>query len=195
MRPLDYRLLTLVSFSLLILALGLLDEVVNPALLYRRELIEAGEVWRLWSGHLVHLGAVHTLLNLAGLWLIAVLVGDAFSARTWVVTFILLCLFTSLCLYVFSSNVAYYAGLSGVLHGLLIVGLTPGLWRLQPVPTILTVAVVAKLIYEQLVPASQAGTAALIAAPVVAIAHIYGAIGGLLLGAGIMIRANIKRED
>lgn len=194
MRPPGLHSLILVFFSLLILALGLLDERVNPALLYRRELIEVGEVWRLVSGHLVHLGRVHTLLNLAGLWLIMALVGNAFSARSWAVVFILLCLFTSLCLYVFSPNVVYYAGLSGVLHGLLIVGLMPGLLRLQPMAIIMTAAVMAKLIFEQWVPDSQAGTAALIAAPVVAIAHTYGAIGGLLLGAGIMVRTRIKRE-
>ncbi len=35
------------------------------SLLYERELVRAGEFWRLWTGHLVHFGASHLLWNLA----------------------------------------------------------------------------------------------------------------------------------
>lgn len=34
---------------------------------YRREAILAGEVWRLWTGHLVHFGLAHALIDVSAL--------------------------------------------------------------------------------------------------------------------------------
>ena len=45
--------------------------------------IAAGEVWRLLTGHLVHLGASHTYLNIAGLALVWFLVGRAYTLKQW----------------------------------------------------------------------------------------------------------------
>src|SRR5690606_33885017 len=47
----------------------------SPALRYERADVLAGEWWRLLSGHVVHLGVSHLVLNLAGLVLIGWIFG------------------------------------------------------------------------------------------------------------------------
>lgn len=168
--------------SLLLLVLGCFTETFNPSLMYLRDRLAAGEYWRLITAHLVHLGVVHTLLNLAGLGLVLALFARAWSTLQWLLAFIVGALFTSLCLYYFSPGIYYYAGLSGVLHGLLIFGLWPGLWQRDPLAWLMALAVIAKLGYEQWMPDSHVSTEALIDAPVVTIAHVYGALGGGLTG-------------
>ncbi len=186
--PLYWTALTLLS----LLLLGLAGDWVNPALLYRREALEADEYWRLLTGHVVHLGVVHTLLNLAGLALVLWLFAPAWPVRWWVLVFLSTAIMTSLCLYRFSPEIHYYAGLSGVLHGLLVFGLLPGLLRRDPLSLVMAVLVAAKLGYEQLIPDSHLGTEALIDAPVVGIAHLYGAIGGLLVGLVLLALKKFK---
>lgn len=86
---------------------------------YEREPILRGEVWRLWTGHLAHFGAVHLGWNLAvllsaGCWL------ERFNpARTrW---FYLVCpLVISLVLLAFDRSLDRYAGLSGLAAGTLV---------------------------------------------------------------------------
>ncbi|HEY7884031.1 MAG TPA: rhombosortase [Cellvibrionaceae bacterium] len=178
------RLTCTLAFSALILLLGLLGSSVNHSLQFQPQAIAQGEIWRVLSGHMVHLGINHTLLNLAGLWLIMLWVGDSFSVRHWLLVFVLLCLGTSACLYFLPPVIGYYAGLSGVLHGLLVYGLWPSVLKKIPLALIALVVIISKLAYEQWVPGSQAATESFIAAPVVAIAHVYGAISGLLLAIG-----------
>ena len=58
----------------LIIAIALLLEVAGDSatalLRYDREVIGNGELWRLLTGHLVHLGWSHFLLNAIGLALV-----------------------------------------------------------------------------------------------------------------------------
>lgn len=192
MTPPNPRFPLLALTALIVLALGLTAEAVNPLLLYQRHAIERGEYWRLLTGHLVHLGTIHTLLNLAGLGLILLLFANAWRAYQWILVFILTALFISLCLYFASPDVGYYAGLSGVLHGLLSFGLLPGMCRRDPLAMVMVVLIVAKLGYEQLIPESHLGTQALIGAPVVSIAHLYGAIGGLVTGLMLLAVKKLK---
>ena len=52
----------------LLLLLGIFGDVLNPYLQYSRESISSGQVWRLLSGHIVHLGWFHSVINMLG-WL------------------------------------------------------------------------------------------------------------------------------
>ena len=62
---------------------SLLPNAIRELLRFDRGGIAAGELWRLLTGHFVHLGVSHTLLNLAGLLLVWVLVGAACTWRQW----------------------------------------------------------------------------------------------------------------
>lgn len=53
------------TVSLTSLVLLLLGDAARSALIYEREAIDAGEWWRLWTGHLVHADALHLFWNLS----------------------------------------------------------------------------------------------------------------------------------
>ena len=74
---------------------------------------------------------------------------------------------------------AWYVGLSGVLHGLVAAGALALLLRREALGAVLALGLCAKLGYEQLagpVPF----TAESVGGPVVVAAHLYGAAGGFL---------------
>lgn len=63
---------------LLLLQLG--GESVRGALRFERDAIAAGELWRLWTAHFVHLGWNHAWLNCAGVLLCCLLAPSASTA-------------------------------------------------------------------------------------------------------------------
>ncbi|WP_049722160.1 rhombosortase [Gilvimarinus polysaccharolyticus] len=163
------------------LTLAVIHTSINPILQYQRSAIEHWHLWRLFSAHAVHLNVVHALLNITALWLIIFWLGAERSRLAWLSAGALIGLGISLALYLWQPNISYYVGLSGVLHGLLVFGLVPLCWKNQPAAWVGFIAVIIKLCYEQIIPTGNNATEALIAGPVVSIAHIYGACSGLLL--------------
>ena len=77
-----------ISLSSLAIALG--GDAGREVFRYQREAIADGEFWRLFSGHLAHLGISHLLLNIAGLLLIWLLVGHRFRNIQWI-AIVLIC--------------------------------------------------------------------------------------------------------
>lgn len=161
--------------------LALLNSVLALSLRYDRTAIAGGQLWRLLTGHLLHLGPGHLLLNLAGLVLVLQLVAGWRFTRL-ITAMVLLAALVSLGLYILSPEVGWYVGLSGVLHGLLVLLLLTGRYRFVIVLAVLTV-VALKLILEQLGIAVP-GTSWFAGGPVVVDAHLYGAMAGLVLGLG-----------
>ncbi len=144
---------------------------------YERTLL-GSEPWRLVSGHLVHLGWNHLVLNLTALLVLWALFGGAMRAWAWGVTFIGCALVISGGLYLRDSTLVWYVGLSGVLHGLLVVGALANLPNDRYRSLLLLALVVAKLAWEQS-SGSDSGTAELVGGAVIINAHLYGALGGL----------------
>jgi rhomboid family GlyGly-CTERM serine protease len=149
---------------------------------YDRLAIIDGEYWRLLSGHFSHLGPEHLLLNLAGLVLVWLLVGRQYTTGQWlIVTAFSLAVITLGFCYL-DPNLIWYVGLSGLLHGLLIAGAIRGI-KTQPVESIIiVVAVVGKLVYEQLI-GPLPGSEATAGGTVITNAHLYGAFGGAMIAA------------
>lgn len=147
---------------------------------YDRVAIGGGEVWRLLTGHLVHLGLAHLAVNVAGLALVALLVGRHLSLRAWGVTLLVCGLTTAAGLWWLSPNVRWYVGLSGVLHGLLVAGAARAAQRgpERSFNALVLGIVAAKLGWEQLVGALP-GTSRLAGGSVIVDAHLFGAAGGL----------------
>lgn len=78
-----------------------------------------GELWRVLSGHLAHLSWMHWLLNTIGVLLLQRYYGSYFAQwPSLLATLIIVSLSLSLCLIVFSQELKWYGGLSGVLIGL-----------------------------------------------------------------------------
>ncbi len=92
--------------------------VLGEMLLYRRSELEAGQLWRLWTGHLVHFGWRHLLADLAvfiatGVWL------ESFAPRVTRLFLAFAPLAISGLLYFADPQLSFYGGLSGLAVGLL----------------------------------------------------------------------------
>ncbi|MFT5083634.1 MAG: rhomboid family GlyGly-CTERM serine protease [Lentisphaeria bacterium] len=187
-----YKRDTFVLFAaLLALAvLTLLHSELNPALKYTRVGLQQGQLWRLFSAHIVHLNLHHGLMNGAGLLVTMLLVGRLFSITFWCLMGALISLGISLALYMFSPDVLWYVGFSGTLHGLLVLGLLSSFIAGDKLHGLALLVVFGKVIREQLPDFDIHHLQEAISAAVVVDAHLYGA----LLGVGIaLVYYAIKR--
>lgn len=165
----------------------LLGEDAALRLRYDRAAIGGGEILRLISGHAVHLEFAHYLLNVAGLLVVWYLVGDAFSTRAWAVIIATSIGIMDAGFWFLMPTLAWYVGLSGLLHGLLAAGIS-GIWRTRRFEAlVIAVLILAKLVYESLI-GPLPGSESVAGGDVVTAAHLLGAIGGFVAGLAISIR-------
>lgn len=158
---------------------GLGGDGLREALRYAREPLQQGELWRLLSGHLVHLGWMHWLMNAAALLAIWLLVGGARTARHWLLIMLVVLATIDAGFWWLDTQLRWYVGMSGLLHGLLFAGLLAGFQERPLESLVLAGLLVLKLAYEQFagpIPGSESAAGG----PVVVNAHLYGAVGGLL---------------
>ena len=166
--------LALVAVSFMLMLGG---EASRLGFRFDRSAIQSGELWRLLTGHFVHLGGPHFALNAAGLALVWYLVGRTFDWQRWLLIAATCILTMDAGLWFLNPRLEWYVGLSGLLHGLLAAGLTERLRRPDTETLLLSALLVGKLLWEQLsgpIPGSE-GTAG---GPVVVDAHLFGALGG-----------------
>jgi len=181
------------AIALVAACLELGGESWRLALRYDRGALESGEIWRLVSAHLVHLGPSHMLMNVAALAVLAFVFAGVLRARDWLVAALASALMIDFGLYVFHPQVAWYVGLSGMLHGFWAAGCIRalGLGRREALP--LLGLIVVKLGYEMLIgPVPLTGEIA--AGPVVTQAHAWGALGGALLPLCLLATRHRRRS-
>ncbi len=175
------RAVWLVVYATLILifVLAVLGEPARALLRYDRTSLEVGQLWRLFSAHLVHLDFVHALLNGAALWLLVAAVGRGVAARDWLLIVAGAMLGVDAGLYWLMPQLSWYVGLSGVLHGALAGPALLLCLRLRPMGFLLLLLLAGKLAWEQ-AAGPLPGTADLISGAVVTEAHFFGAAGGII---------------
>jgi len=167
----------LIGACALLAAVELGGEPLRDAWSYQRAALAAGEWWRLLSAHVVHLDAGHALLNGLGLVLMWALFARDYSPLRWLAIYLTSALAISAGLWFFDPEIEWYVGASGALHGVMTAGTLAHLRRRDLDGWILAVFVIAKLSYEQFAGSMPfAG-----AANTVVDAHLYGAVGGLVL--------------
>jgi rhomboid family GlyGly-CTERM serine protease len=154
----------------------------QAALRYDRHALAAGQWWRLLTGHVIHLGYEHALLDVAGLVLIWALFARDYSARAWLLIIGLSVIGVDAGLWLLSSTTEWYVGSSGVLHGALAAGTCAHLRRREPDGWVLALFLVAKLVYEQ----SQGALPLTAGGAVIVDAHLYGAAAGAV--AALLLR-------
>lgn len=181
------------AIAALSLALQLGGTAVRDALMYDRTQIANGELYRLATGHLVHLDWRHLLLNLAGLLLVWLLVGDRYRSAHWLVIAGASAAAIDALFWWSMPELRWYVGLSGVLHGLLIAGAIGLIRERRTEALVLLAAVGAKLVYEHLV-GPMPGSADAVSGNVITEAHLYGALGGALAAVGMQL-TNDTRPD
>jgi len=154
---------------------------------YDRVAISDGELWRLLSGHIVHLGWPHFLLNGVGLLLISYLVASRFTTLQWLIIALVAVAGIDIGFWIWQPQLIWYVGLSGLLHGFLAAGAADGIRTGQIDYWLIAAFLLIKLSYEQLVgplPGSEGTTGG----NVVVAAHLYGAIGGAVVGSYLSFR-------
>ena len=113
------------AYPLLFAAVVVASLVVqlNPGwrgiLIYDRSAIGSGEIWRLWTGHLVHFGWPHFIADAGLLAILGHALGRTHACFSRL-AFAVMPLFISLCLYVFEPAMQRYAGLSALDLGMLL---------------------------------------------------------------------------
>jgi rhomboid family GlyGly-CTERM serine protease len=176
----DGRLgLALLTACALLLLLSLTGEVGRLALRYERAALASGQLWRLLTGHLVHLDLRHALVNTLGLALMWVLFARDYAPRQWLAIVLASIAAIDAGLWLWDSTVTWYVGSSGALHGVMAAGTLAHLKRREPDGWVLALFLAGKLLYEHAVGALPfSGSSA-----VVVDAHLYGVIGGGAVGA------------
>jgi rhomboid family GlyGly-CTERM serine protease len=180
-----------IAGPLVIAGLAITAQFIGLAgLNFDRAAIQSDEYWRLLSGHLVHTNDSHLAMSLAGVLALWLLQGDDYNARDYLTVAITSAVGVSACLYYLDSSVSWYAGLSGLLHGLFAWGVTADLHAHRHIGLVLVVGLLAKLLLEQNFGAAPASER-LLGFPVVIQANLYGAAFGSLTGA---IMLYLRRE-
>lgn len=142
-----------------------------PALQWQRDALVHGQYWRFLTAHLVHINLRHLLVNLLGLSLIYALLWDRLTRLEGFTLLLTSALGVSLMLFIREPALLWYAGLSGVLHGLWAACAGAAfLRRPQRLYAGALLVLLAKLLLEACLP-PQTGTI-----PVVTAAHLYGAL-------------------
>ena len=169
--PLSICIFSLIAF--------LFNALISEFLVYQRDAINNGQLWRLFTGHFFHTNGFHLILNLCALVLLWALHGQFYSKANYLVLFIVSAISCSIGLYYFSPDLYQYVGLSGVLHGVFIFGALSDIKHKDKTGYLLFLGVWLKILHEQIYGASS-DVVNLIEANVAIDAHLWGAIGGLL---------------
>lgn len=169
---------------LLLLAIMLLLELTKPTSSnlfgFIPQHIADGEYWRIITGQLLHTNLNHLLLNVSGLLLIWALHGEYYLPKHYfIISAASLFLIGIMLALVYHDTV--YAGLSGVLHALLIYGSLIDILKKVHSGWIIFIGIWLKVTYE-ITFGPSSSTAELISANVAVEAHLSGAAVGLLLG-------------
>jgi rhomboid family GlyGly-CTERM serine protease len=185
-----HQLAICVAFLCISLQYAGLDDVLR----WERSLIDQGHWWLLLTGNFVHLGQSHLWMNIAGFVLVVALVWAHFSAKQWLLVIVVSSLFVGVGLWIFNPNVTGYVGFSGTLHGLILAGCLADLRSYPKSAATLLALVIAKLTWEQ-IAGPLPGSESTAGGSVLVDSHLYGAIGGAIIGAGLLGFMYIRKRS
>ena len=173
----------LAFLSLIIIAL--LGQKFALSLQYDRASVLNGEYWRIITCHFTHVGLNHLLLNMVGTILVFSLFFRLYSPLCWLIGASCCIVSIGLSFLLFSPNLEWYMGLSGLLHGLLMMGIIGEIRKGNMIYCIGLLAIVGKIAMEQIVGPSNY-TNLFINAFVITSAHLSGAIAGGIIACVII---------
>ena len=161
------------------ITLALFGENSLSSLRYEQSSISDGEIWRLFSAHLLHLNWSHLWLNILALIIIYSLTYNYVRVSVWWYATLLSSVGITLLLYFFMSEIEWYIGLSGLLHSLIVMGSIAGIAHGRKEFYVLLIFICLKIILEQFFnPVSE--NIISMDANVIVNAHFYGAVMGLI---------------
>jgi rhomboid family GlyGly-CTERM serine protease len=187
----EWRIPTLLAICSLLAALA--GDAGREWLRWDRDGLSTGQVWRTVTGHFVHLGWTHFLLNMCGLVLVWLIVGSRLGVKRWIMLIAASIVGMNLGFWFLDPELQWYVGMSGLLHALLLGGLIVG-FRSNPGESALIAAfVVAKLVFEQVagpLPGSESASGGAI----IVNAHLYGSITATMVSVLFLIRVPSGRS-
>lgn len=179
----------------LCVALQSLPASWRSALLLDRDAFFAGAWWQPLSAHWVHLSWLHLAGNMLGLAVLQQLFGAQLSGwRCWL-AMLFIAIACSVGLLVFSTEVQWYGGFSGVLTGLYVYAAIAAWQQHKLLAGAVLCIIGAKVIAEQW-QGSAINHSSFSAIPVVVDAHLYGALAGVVYATLLLIRCStsVSRE-
>ncbi|MCK5726086.1 MAG: rhombosortase [Thiotrichaceae bacterium] len=162
--------------------LAVLQYTAHDSLILSRSAVDHGEFWRVLTGNFVHTNTYHLLMNLSGLAVLALLFNGIFPLGLFHLSLLLISLVVGLGMY-FRTDLTWYAGLSGTLYGLFIVGAVIAFIKkeyLLSLPLLFVIPI--KLVWDNFHPNFTEPSAKLIGATVATDAHLYGILAGFIIG-------------
>ncbi len=180
-----------VAIGIIVLCVALQSAGLADQLRFDRQAIEAGKLWLLLTGNFVHLGKSHLTMNMLGFALVVTLVWDHFNWFEWVLVTLISSLVVCTGLYFFDPDINWYVGFSGTLHGVIVAGCLADLRHYPKSAALLLALVIAKLVWEQFAGALP-GSEEVAGGDVVVNSHLYGAIGGAVIGALLLLLKRLR---
>ncbi|PSW21000.1 rhombosortase [Photobacterium sanctipauli] len=165
---------------------------MQTLLAWDRSAISHGEAWRLLTGNFTHTNWPHMIMNSLALAIITFIFRRnlKLSQLTGFVVFSAAFIGSAL----WFSSTTWYAGLSGVLHGLFALGAIKDIQSKDKLGWALLVGVIVKVVWEQYSGGS-ASSARLIDARVAVEAHLLGVVSALLYTLANKVKASIAKRD
>lgn len=165
--------------ALLLLIVYFSPEKGKLLLTFERELILQGQWWRLLTGQWVHWGVMHTLMNIAGVWLLWLLFAEYSTGWRYLLVIVFIMLASNFGMLLFDPKIEHYVGFSGTLYGLFAWGAVHDIRHKVPFGWLLLAGVCVKVGYDVIFGAvSLVGQSA---DNLAVSAHLFGVVGGLLL--------------
>jgi rhomboid family GlyGly-CTERM serine protease len=169
------------TFLLLIVALALyaFGGPAPEVLVFDRQAIMHGELWRLFTGHWVHGDLEHLVWNLAAFVILGWMIETSICpSRLYIALLAGMCI-VDICVWWFIPTLGLYCGLSGILNTLLFLVLIDGWLKSQNIVfPLVMVAAIAKIVFE-MVTSSAIFTHT--TWPSVPEAHLAGALAAVLV--------------
>lgn len=174
----DYLLYICLLATVVLLAIA--EPISSHWLMFDRDAINEGQIWRLFSGHFVHLSMSHLLGNALGIVLLAYIAGRSLNNLVGILLLAWCVVVVGIGLYGYADYLDYYVGLSGVLHGLLLVAPFVSPFYSRVIAGCFLLVIVSKVVWEQSSWYDDMAMAGMIGGRVEVNAHLLGVIAGLI---------------
>lgn len=181
----------LLWIALLMLALHLAG--LRDALLLPTDSAITTQPWRLISAHFVHWSDWHLIMNVSGLAILPLLCDARWALSRWLLVLLALSLSVSAGILMLAPDIDRYAGFSGVLHGLFLLGLLPQARAGDRIAAVCLLYLVGKILLETFSGPLFADPER-VGAAIAHQAHLAGALGAAGLLGIEALRRRLRRS-
>lgn len=148
---------------------------------YSKTEVNNGQWWRFITGNFIHLNWRHLILNILAMSAILYLFPKLLTSQEKLLILLLCGLSVTMGIWLFSPYIHWYVGLSGALHGLLVVLVILDIIQSKSMLSIgLLLLLIVKLFWESKI-GPLPGSELTVGGNVMVEAHLFGSLGGLIL--------------